>query len=142
MTETWRTTTRHAGYEVSNLGQVRRIKTGRVLKQSRTDRGYLKVSVGRQRVYVYQLVCEAFHGLKPTPSSQVDHLDHDKSNNTPGNLRWLELRLNCIRWKDRTSSGSNVWHTPDDPPPADWDGMDEHEREELHREFEQAGWVA
>jgi hypothetical protein len=141
--ETWRTTTRHSGYEVSTLGRVRRIKTGRVLKPTPTDRGYLKVNLGsRQRVYVHQIVCEAFHGLKPTPSSQVDHIDHDKANNTPGNLRWLELRLNCIRWKDRTSDGRNVWHTPDDPPPVDHHHMTEEEREELHRELEQAGWVA
>ena len=37
---------------------------------------------------VHQLICEAFHGPKPTPEHIVLHLDEDPSNNVPGNLRW------------------------------------------------------
>jgi hypothetical protein len=34
------------------------------------------------------LVCEAFHGPKPSPTHQAAHRDDDKDNNTPDNLYW------------------------------------------------------
>jgi hypothetical protein len=37
---------------------------------------------------VHRLVCEAFWGPAPSPSSIVLHLDEDPSNNVPSNLRW------------------------------------------------------
>ncbi len=48
------------------------------------------VRVGRlNRTFkIHQLVCEAFHGPKPSPKHIVLHLDEDPSNNTPINLRW------------------------------------------------------
>ena len=37
---------------------------------------------------VHQLVCEAFHGVKPFASAVVIHLDEDATNNRPENLKW------------------------------------------------------
>jgi hypothetical protein len=36
----------------------------------------------------YVLICEAFHGLKPSPKLMCCHRDDDKSNNRPDNLYW------------------------------------------------------
>lgn len=37
---------------------------------------------------VHQLVCEAFHGPKPSPQAVVIHIDENALNNRPENLRW------------------------------------------------------
>lgn len=37
---------------------------------------------------VAPLVCEAFHGPKPTPDAVCMHLDEDSRNNRPSNLQW------------------------------------------------------
>lgn len=43
---------------------------------------------GRVTRSVHLLVCEAFHGPKPTPKHEVAHWDGDPGNNVPANLRW------------------------------------------------------
>jgi hypothetical protein len=37
---------------------------------------------------VHQLVCEAFHGLRPFPKAVVIHRDENAHNNRPENLKW------------------------------------------------------
>ena len=37
---------------------------------------------------LHRLVCEAFHGPKPSSEAVVIHLDEDGMNNRPENLRW------------------------------------------------------
>jgi hypothetical protein len=39
-------------------------------------------------VWVHQLVCEAFHGPRPTSEHQVRHLDGNRLNNHATNLAW------------------------------------------------------
>lgn len=97
--ETWQTIRIAPDYEVSSLGRVRRAtpdKYGRrqkVLSQSPCGRtGYPRVNLfvdGRHIVrYVHPLVCEAFHGPKPTAKHQAAHYDGSKDNNAAENLRW------------------------------------------------------
>lgn len=42
----------------------------------------------KKPVSVHILVCSAFHGPKPTPKHEVNHLDGNKINNHPSNLAW------------------------------------------------------
>ena len=99
MAEEWRVVARHEGYEVSSLGRVRNRRTGRVLKLTPHSKGYLKVNLTRAiHVYVHQLVAEAWHGAIPY-GMQVDHIDFDRQNNTPGNLRYLPAPDNRTRWE-------------------------------------------
>lgn len=93
--EAWVAIPGYENYEVSNFGQVRR--GDRVLKQQIRRGGYAAVTLfraaKRKDRYVHQLVCEAFHGPRP-PGYQTRHLDDDKSNNTPENLRWGTAKEN------------------------------------------------
>lgn len=97
--ETWKQIHIAPDYEVSCLGRVRRAipdKFGRrkkVLSQSLCGRTkYPRVNLfvdGKHIVrFVHALVCEAFHGQRPTPKHQVAHYDGTRDNNRVDNLRW------------------------------------------------------
>lgn len=54
--------------------------------------GYPFVAIienGRRRTTpVHRLICEAFHGAKPSDKSVVRHIDGSRTNNLPENLAW------------------------------------------------------
>lgn len=100
-------------YEVSRDGQVRRHGSVRILRGiDRGKRGYLVVGLreGRERwrqVFIHVLVCEAFHGPRPSPIHQVGHRDGSKDNNHADNLRWVTPKENAADrdLHDRTCYG-------------------------------------
>jgi len=113
--EEWRPTVGFDGYEVSNLGRVRRSKpgpgarAGLVLKWQRDTRNYpmvhLWVSGKRHGIKVHRLVAEAFLGPKPTPKHTVAHNDGNPQNAAASNLRW------ATHWEnhqDRFAHGTDL----------------------------------
>lgn len=88
MTE-WRAIIEHPDYEVSELGDVRNAKTGRVLKQFVGTRGGLMLTIDHVSVYAHRLVAEAFiPNDDPNYWTDVIHIDGDKQNNDVDNLKW------------------------------------------------------
>lgn len=47
-------------------------------------------------IRVHQVVCTAFHGPAPEPNMVVDHIDTNRCNNRPENLRWVTRLENVI----------------------------------------------
>lgn len=47
-------------------------------------------------VPVHRIVATAFHGEPPTPQHVVDHIDTNKRNNRPENLRWVTRLENIL----------------------------------------------
>ena len=47
-------------------------------------------------VRVHRIVATAFHGEAPTKEHVVDHIDTNKRNNRPGNLRWVTRLENVL----------------------------------------------
>lgn len=45
---------------------------------------------------VHRIVCEAFHGEPPTAQHIVDHIDTNRQNNRPENLRWITKLENIL----------------------------------------------
>ena len=92
-------------YEVSNLGRVRRIKSGLgtvigyVLKPLRKAHGYMFVSLCRHGKkidkLIHRLVLEAFIGLK-LDRKECNHKDGNKANNTLNNLEWVNRSENML----------------------------------------------
>jgi hypothetical protein len=94
----WRSIPGFPGYEASDLGQIRAVKSRVKSKQGlplvpwiveRNGRRAAYVQLGRgNKQLVHRLVCLAFHGEPTEEQSDCCHKDHDSLNNTPANLRW------------------------------------------------------
>ena len=85
-------------YQVSNLGNVRRVtqKEVRILSQSKTGKGYYCVGILGKAKNVHRLVAETF---KPVPSFKnlvVNHIDGNKLNNCITNLEWVTQKYNIF----------------------------------------------
>lgn len=100
MSEEWREIPGFPAYEISSLGNVKRVKPDAAnrmlavdLVQSKGNHGYRVVSLhnkGKQSVKtVHRIVCEVFHGPPPSKYHHASHYDGDKDNNSASNLRWL-----------------------------------------------------
>ena len=57
-----------------------------------TKSGYLEIA----SVSVHRIVATAFHGDPPTKNHVVDHIDTNKQNNRPENLRWVTRLENIL----------------------------------------------
>lgn len=54
--------------------------------------GYLEIASER----VHRIVATAFHGVAPTKDHVVDHIDTNRQNNRPENLRWVTRLENVL----------------------------------------------
>lgn len=86
-------------YEVSNLGKVRNIKSGRILKPQLTKKGYLKHPLyghdKQKKLFLHRIIAIAFID-NPGKKPQVNHIDENKLNNDLRNLEWCTVRENAI----------------------------------------------
>lgn len=77
-------------YEVSSLGRVKSIRSGKLLKQFANNRNYLRVAICRcgvrKDVLVHRLVICAFVGISEL---EANHIDGCTTNNRADNLEWV-----------------------------------------------------
>lgn len=97
-TEEWRPVVGYEGlYEISSRGRVRSFPRkgnyyrGRILKFG-IGRGYLQVRLCRDGKLgsnkIHTLVAAAFIGPRPNATAEIRHLDGNKGNNNPANLKY------------------------------------------------------
>ena len=94
---------------------IRKIENGKILKESDRGNGYLVVYLNGKHYYKHRLIAGQWI---PNPDNlgDVDHIDHNRTNNDISNLRWVSHKQNMNN-KGRTNNGREVEYIqtlPDD----------------------------
>lgn len=97
--EIWKDIKGYEGeYQVSNLGQVKSLKRGLIMRLHVMENGYINVSLwkeGKEKKHlVHRLVAEAFCP-NPMYLNEINHRDENKRNNSWINLEFCTHRYNC-----------------------------------------------
>lgn len=86
-------------YEVSNLGRVRNVKSGRILKPRLRRDGYLEHLLYKnnkqKHLLLHRILATAFVD-NPEGKPYVNHIDENKTNNDLNNLEWCTVRENNV----------------------------------------------
>ncbi len=102
MTDQWKTIIEFQDYSVSNLGEIRSNKSGRIMSISPNQFGVVQVGLMRDGVQYHRsvplLVAKAFIPIRPGPFDTPINLDGDRQNNHVDNLvwrpRWFAIKYN------------------------------------------------
>lgn len=116
MNEIWKQHPIFTEYEISNIGNVKRLQRTyyrsdgfsttikeKLLKPAQNKDGYPRVKLKSCLVFVHRLVLETFVGLKPSEKHQVCHNNGIPNDNRVENLRWDEPKNNV---RDRIAHGT------------------------------------
>lgn len=110
------------GYEISNLGRLRNRK-GKVLRLCIKKNGYvfarLTLSERKKNYHIHHLVLIAFSGEK---GLEVNHINHNRSDNRLENLEWSTRKENCNKKKTIKNFkkqiddlyNSKIWSNPEE----------------------------
>lgn len=84
-------------YDVDVYGNIKNLKTNKILKPEVIQKGYLRVQIfhkgQKYRKLVHRLVMETFYPDADF-TLQVNHIDGDKTNNALSNLEWCTQKEN------------------------------------------------
>jgi hypothetical protein len=110
MEETFKIIKDFENYSVSNFGNIKKIKTGRILKPQIDSHGYYQVSLysdGKQfNKKIHKLVGE-YLIANPYNKPCIDHINNNKLDNNINNLRWVTINENQMNRKLNFNNSSN-----------------------------------
>lgn len=98
--EIWKDINGYDGlYQVSNYGNIKSVKSGRVLSAVKNNRNYLYVGLYKNKkrtmFQIHRLVAAAFVN-NPCGFPCVNHKDENAENNKAENLEWCSYRYNNV----------------------------------------------
>ena len=103
MKEIWKTIDNFENYQISTCGRIKN-KKGEILKPQKNIYGYLNIILYKRQpnkktliksLRIHRLVLENFKPCKNMDKLQVNHIDHDRTNNHLDNLEWTTPKENC-----------------------------------------------
>ena len=104
----------YSNYEVSNFGNVKNRKTGKILKARLNNNGYELVAlcdgINKPKNFkIHRLVLIAFEGKSKDENQKcVDHIDNDRTNNCLFNLRWASNQENQFNRSNQKNNTSGI----------------------------------
>lgn len=115
--EIWKDIQDYEGYyQISNLGNVKNVKTNKILIGDTNNIGYKRVTLYtpiKKRFFVHRLValhfCDGYE-----ENLVVNHIDGDKTNNKANNLEWVtrsENDLHAFKLNLRKAYPCNFKHS-------------------------------
>ena len=93
----WKKVKEFNNYEINEIGQIRNLKSLKILSQSISSKGYYQVNIANKSRRVHRLLAITFID-NPLNLETVNHKDGNKLNNSLENLEW-------------TSRSDNVKHS-------------------------------
>lgn len=93
----------YEGYEVSNTGKIKSLKTNRLLTPQKNNCGYLYILLtdSNKKVkinLIHRLVFDSFIGIDD--GLEINHLDEDKENNRLDNLELITHEDNLKKYRE------------------------------------------
>ena len=120
MKEIWKTINGFNNYQISSLGRVRSITTGKVLNGTADENGYLKVRLYKAgkgyTINIHRLVAKNFI---PNPENYpcINHRDEVKTNNSIENLEWCSYQYNnCYGTRNERAAKTMLGNKNSDKP--------------------------
>lgn len=96
--ETWKDIKGYEGlYQISDVGNIKNVKSGLLMKQNQKRNGYMDIALFKDGKYkypsVHRIVAASFVS-NPLFKSEVNHIDGNKMNNSAANLEWVTRNEN------------------------------------------------
>lgn len=111
----WREVKEYSNYEVNQFGEIRHKTRKKVLKPRSNNGGYqyvnFKINGKNINFAVHRIVANAFIP-NPKGYTEINHKDHDRTNNCVDNLEWVDSSQNkqhaYLKDENKSSRGKAV----------------------------------
>lgn len=98
----WKTIQNHPNYEVSSMGDVRNLRTGKILKPYDDGNGYLRVKIDGRCERLHILVAIAF---VPNPDPETKNIVNHKKG------KKHDCRASQLEWVTQQENVQHAWNT-------------------------------
>lgn len=97
------------GYEISIDGEVRNIKTKKLIKPF-LNKGYLHIRIKNRNfsALLHRLILINFNPIPNSSNYVINHIDGDRKNNKLSNLEWCTQKQNLYHSKNITKNGAVI----------------------------------